>query len=137
MNIVVLAGGLSTERDVSLSSGSMVADALQKQGHRVALVDAFFGLESLPDPVDSLFSSEKKADVSRIGTEEPDLEKIRAMRGDSGFGEIGKNVIEVCRAADLVYLGLHGENGENGRIQAMFDVLGIRYTGSGLSLIHI
>ena len=46
MKIVVLAGGLSGERNVSMSSGTMVAEALRGQGHRVALCDLFFGLEN-------------------------------------------------------------------------------------------
>ena len=39
MKIVVLAGGLSPERNVSLSTGTMVAEALTSLGHEVALVD--------------------------------------------------------------------------------------------------
>ena len=45
MKIVVLAGGLSPERNVSLSSGTMIAEALRSRGHRAALVDLYFGLE--------------------------------------------------------------------------------------------
>ena len=45
MKIVVLAGGLSPERNVSLSSGAMVCEALRSKGHRTALVDLFFGME--------------------------------------------------------------------------------------------
>ena len=45
MKIVVLAGGYSPERDVSLSSGSLIANALMRSGHRVLLVDAFLGME--------------------------------------------------------------------------------------------
>ena len=45
MKIVVLAGGLSPERNVSLSSGAMVCEALRARGHQAALVDMFFGLE--------------------------------------------------------------------------------------------
>ena len=43
MNIVVLAGGLSTERDVSFKTGSMVAKALKENGHKVILLDVFMG----------------------------------------------------------------------------------------------
>ena len=43
MDIVVLAGGLSTERDVSFKTGSMVAAALKENGHRVILLDVFMG----------------------------------------------------------------------------------------------
>ena len=33
---------------------------------------------------------------------------------------------------DLAYLVLHGGNGENGKIQAVLDILGKKYTGSGV-----
>ena len=55
MKIVVLAGGLSPERNVSLSSGTMIAQALDRLGHRVALVDMFFGLEDYDGPVEDVF----------------------------------------------------------------------------------
>ncbi|RAZ93907.1 D-alanine--D-alanine ligase, partial [Klebsiella oxytoca] len=44
MKILVLAGGLSPERNVSLSSGAMVCEALRKRGHQVAMMDLFYGL---------------------------------------------------------------------------------------------
>ena len=44
---------------------------------------------------------------------------------------IGKNVIEICCSADLVFLALHGDIGENGKLQALFDIYGIQYTGTG------
>lgn len=130
MNIVVLAGGISTERDVSLSSGTMVTNALRRAGHHVVLVDSFLGLD-LPANLMDLFCAEGELETFQVEEAAPDLEKIKKLRGDSGFGTIGKNVIEVCRAADIVYMGLHGEDGENGKMQAFFDVLGVKYTGSG------
>lgn len=45
MKIVVLAGGLSTERDVSFCSGSMVYKALKENGHQVVLIDVYLGYE--------------------------------------------------------------------------------------------
>ena len=45
MKIVVLAGGLSTERDVSFSSGSMVYKALKENGHQVIMLDVYLGYE--------------------------------------------------------------------------------------------
>ena len=45
MNIVVLAGGISSERNVSLSSGSLVCQALRSRGHRAIMIDAFLGLD--------------------------------------------------------------------------------------------
>ena len=43
MKIAVLAGGLSPEREVSLSSGSLIANALCACGHKVALADVYLG----------------------------------------------------------------------------------------------
>ena len=60
--------------------------------------------------------------------ETPDIAKILA-EGDGS--RIGKNVIEICKSADISFLALHGEDGENGKVQATFDMHGIKYTGSG------
>ena len=125
MNIVVLAGGLSTERTVSLSSASKICKSLRKSGHHAILVDSFFGVEELPANIKDAFLSQQDFDFS-VEEQEPDLAAVRASRVQNGFGSIGPNVLELCRAADIVYMGLHGENGENGRMQAMFDVLEIR-----------
>ena len=43
MKIIVLAGGTSTEREISIVSGSGVCRALRARGHRAALLDVFFG----------------------------------------------------------------------------------------------
>lgn len=128
MKIVVLAGGISTERDVSMSSGAKVAAALHAKGHKVVLADAFFGLPEIPSDI---FDQGGKIAPPAIGEQAPDIEAIRAKRGESGFGDIGENIIPLCKMADIVYLGLHGEDGENGKMQALFDIMGIRYTGTG------
>ncbi|MGI6154179.1 MAG: D-alanine--D-alanine ligase family protein [Christensenellaceae bacterium] len=130
MNIAVLAGGLSTERDVSLSSASMVLSALKKAGHPSVMVDSFLGLDSLPENIADLFTLHDEPHDTRVGTSAPDLACLQASR-TGGQGLVGQNVIEVCNAADLVYMGLHGDAGEDGRMQAFFDALGIRYTGTG------
>lgn len=130
MNILVLAGGLSPERDVSLSSGSKIASALIKRGHRVAMVDVYMDLGELP-----CFSDEPIPPCSAAETE-PDLDALRAERialrgGEEGSGElIGRGVVDACRAADVVFLALHGGMGENGQLQALLDCYGIVYTGS-------
>ena len=46
MKIVVLAGGLSTERNVALVTGTGVCRALREKGHQAILVDMFLGLEN-------------------------------------------------------------------------------------------
>lgn len=129
MNIVVLAGGLSTERNVSLSSGAKICAALRAKGHRAALVDVFLGIpEGLPADYFDHLPELKPVSVSR---QAPDLDAVRASREGDGKSLFGPNVLELCQKADGVFLALHGECGEDGRIQAAFDLLGIPYTGSG------
>lgn len=86
LRILLLKGGDSSEREVSLSSGGRVADALRARGHVVTEAD----------PAGDAFA-----------------------------------VLPAARAADVVWMALHGGAGEDGTIQAMFDLAGVRYTGSG------
>lgn len=132
MKIVVLAGGLSTERDVSLSTGCMVSEALRHKGHQVLLLDVFMGYGRAGDDLTEVFASaeENSLHVSGVPETVPDLAKIKAMREDQSDCFFGPNVILLCQMSDIVFLALHGENGEDGRIQAAFDLFGIRYTGS-------
>lgn len=132
MKVVVLAGGLSTERDVSIITGMQVCKALQERGHQAALLDVFFGYKTEKD-LESFFGQKDgfQDGMNGISSEDPDLEKVRALRGGNKDCLFGPNVIELCRMADIVYMALHGADGENGKVQAAFDVLGIRYTGSG------
>ena len=132
MKIVVLAGGISTEREVSLVSGTGVCRALRKNGHRAILVDLFLGLEQVPADLDTLFDAPDGlcADV-RVRAQAPDLEAVRRSRPDQSPSHIGPHVLEVCAASDIVFLGLHGMDGEDGRIQAALDLLGVPYTGAG------
>lgn len=129
VKIAVICGGLSNERDVSLSSGAGIARALREEGYAVALADLFLGLEELPDPLDALFTDDSRALDLSVAETAPDLAALRAMRPNQG--PVGPHVLELCRAADIVFLALHGEEGENGKLQAFFDIHGVRYTGSG------
>lgn len=131
MNIVVLAGGLSPERDVSLVSGSLIANALVQNGHKVLLCDVYMGLD-VKEPYSELFTD--KSDFSyKIDNTEPDLDAVKASNGGRE-ALIGVNVLEVCKYADVVFLALHGAMGENGALQATLDNYGIKcYTGSGFA----
>jgi len=128
MKIVVLAGGLSPERNVSLSSGCKVCSALRERGHEVAFIDMYLGTRE--DPA-SLFHAPIPAEMTKIGRQAPDLEQVKAARRPDGDGQFGPGVLELCRLADMVFLGLHGVCGEDGRVQAALDLLGIPYTGAG------
>lgn len=133
MKIVVLAGGLSAERDVSLKTGEMVTRALRENGHQVILLDVFMGYSDKREELTGIFERAEEVSVKPSGIPEtaPDLAKIKASRKDQSDNFFGPNVIELCQMADVVFMALHGENGENGKIQAAFDLFGIRYTGSG------
>ncbi len=131
MKIVVLCGGLSTERKISLSTGTNVCKALRARGHKAVLVDLFMGLEDVTEDPVSLFENlPPLAEVTFDGVE-PDLDAVRASRKWKDPSLFGKGVLEICKAADVVYVALHGMNGEDGRVQATFDLMGIPYTGSG------
>ena len=132
MDIVVLAGGLSTERDVSFKTGSMVAAALKENGHRVILLDVFMGYGEQEVDLNGIFdlADEISVKVSDIPEVAPDLVAVKASRKDQSPCFFGPNVIRMCQMADIVFMALHGENGENGKLQAAFDLLGVKYTGS-------
>lgn len=132
MRIVVLAGGLSTERDVSISSGILVASALREKGHEVVLLDVFTGYEQNICDIDALFKQNYSfTDKANVGETVSDLSEVRENRLNKSARFIGTNVIEICTEADITFLALHGGEGENGQIQASLDLLGIKYTGTG------
>lgn len=132
MRIVVLAGGLSTERDVSISSGILVASALREKGHEVVLLDVFTGYEQNICDIDALFKQNYSfTDKANVGETVSDLSEVRENRLNKSDRFIGTNVIEICTEADITFLALHGGEGENGQLQASLDLLGIKYTGTG------
>ncbi len=129
MKIAVLMGGLSPERNVSLSSGTLIAAALRRRGHRVAEIDIYKGADLKETTVDSLFT-EKESQGVAVPKGLPDLKALIAENGGRST-PVGDGVIEVCRQADSTFLALHGDIGENGQLQALLDINHINYTGSG------
>ncbi len=93
MKIVVLAGGLSTERAVSLVTGSGICRALRQRGHRAILVDLFLGLEEVPEDLETLFDAEDGlCPEARIETTAPDLEAVRRSRKDQSPRVFGPQI---------------------------------------------
>ena len=131
MKIVVLGGGISTERHVALVTGTSVCRALRSLGHKAICVDMFLGLEDYDGPLADAFDA-PDGFCGQVAIEKtaPDLEAVKASRRDQSPSRLGKNVLEICRLADCVFLGLHGADGEDGKIQAALDLLGVPYTGS-------
>ena len=128
MKITVLAGGTSTEREVSIVSGTKITEALRKRGHQAVMIDVFCGDARIQD-VENIFNDLPDLDdtVRYISSFNDKIEEMRS--GRKCF--FGPNVLDLCQAGDVVFMALHGENGEDGRIQAAFELMGIPYTGSG------
>ena len=126
MNIVVLAGGNSTEREVSISSGQGVCQALRERNHKAILVDAYFGKESMDGELFSeKYDTEQAAAWMR--SQSSSLEEVMKTRKEF----FGPHVLEICQKADIVFLALHGANGEDGKVQSVLDLMGVKYTGCG------
>ncbi|HEX5435584.1 MAG TPA: D-alanine--D-alanine ligase [Gemmatimonadaceae bacterium] len=122
MKIIVLMGGTSSERDVSLASGVRVARALRDAGHTVTAVDTTRG---------ALQAAEEQAMLagSVVHTEPPTLEMLGRMAG--GALTRTMRTLPTRGDADVIFLALHGGDGEDGTLQALLDLVGIPYTGSG------
>ena len=120
--ITVLMGGASAERDVSLASGLRIVEALAARGHQITALDPATGVLSDAD-LDELRRS-------NVGSEPPSL---AALAGLAAGGRLRGDLTAMpeIRDADVVFLALHGGQGEDGTVQAMLDMAGVRYTGSG------
>ena len=122
--IVVLAAGTSTERIVSISSGTQVCRALRSLGNEAVLVDVCFGAPDMNPK--TVFEGDYHLDevISYIRS----FNDRTAEVAERGYF-FGDGVLELCKSADVVFMALHGANGEDGKIQATFELMGIPYTG--------
>lgn len=132
MNIVVLAGGTSTERDISISTGINVAKSLKRDGHNVNLIDVFLGTDKY-NSAEEFFNEDNDFDKLEeyLKSRTKDIPQLVEERTNKGEAFFGPSVLDFCTASDIVFMGLHGSNGEDGKIQGTFDLLGIKYTGTG------
>jgi D-alanine-D-alanine ligase len=121
LHITVLTGGTSAERDVALASAVQVIAALRRAGHQVAVVDTARGF--IPE------KDEASLMPGRVGTVPPSPRELAEL--EQGFLLSGLRDLAPVRNADVLFLALHGGRGEDGTIQAILDVLGVPYTGSG------
>ena len=121
MNITVLLGGVSAERDVSLSSGLRVAVGLRERGHAVTCLD----------PADDVMSRETESRLlaSGVGSAPPSLEALAGLGSASLSPTLALHA--AVTGADCVFIALHGGQGEDGTVQALFDMAAVCYTGSG------
>jgi D-alanine-D-alanine ligase len=121
MKIAVLFGGTSDERDVSIASGSEVVKALRSAGHEVVAVDTATGV----------LTAEQEARLLRSGVAPlpPGREELDLL--ETGDPTALTRAPEL-QGVDVLFLALHGGAGEGGTLQALLDLVGIPYTGSGM-----
>jgi D-alanine-D-alanine ligase len=116
-----LTGGTSAERDVALASAVQVMAALRKCGHDVAVVDTARGY--IPE------TEEARELGGAVGLVPPSIEKLRSL--ERGLLVSGLGDLQVVRNAEVIFLALHGGTGEDGTLQALLEIIGVPYTGSG------
>ncbi len=121
LRITVLLGGVSAERDVSLSSGLRIAQALREKGHAVICLDPAEGVLTR--------ETERRMLAAGVGSAPPSLNALSGMAFQSLSPTLG--TMPELTEADCVFLALHGGQGEDGTVQALLDLVGVPYTGSG------
>ena len=114
-------GGTSSERNVSLASGVRIVQALRSKGHTVTPLDPARGL------IDA--AEEKKLSTGAVGTEPPSLESLSKVAEGTFLPNL--TTMREITGADVVFLALHGGQGEDGTLQALLDMAKVKYTGSG------
>jgi D-alanine-D-alanine ligase len=116
--IAVLMGGTSSERDVSLASGIRITEALRACGHDVVAVDTVSGVLTRGD-------EERLLAGGVVKTVPPDTKALIRMNAAM------QGTLRALPQADVLFLALHGGQGEDGTLQALLDLTGVPYTGSG------
>ncbi len=120
INILVLAGGLSDERQVSLISAGAIVAALKRLGFNINVLDTATGQSLLDTNGNYLLEKDNKS-LSKLALKQSEsLVLSEAIKG------------EPYNNSDLVFIALHGGAGEDGTIQALLDLVNIRYTGSNM-----
>ncbi len=116
MNIAVVMGGISTERNISISGGKSVVEALRSLGHNVIPIDPAFGKDY------------KKAEELIIDVSKPiSLEDLSSFHPKS-YLEMME--LPIWNSIDAAFIVLHGKYGEDGLIQSLFEFKNLPYTGS-------
>jgi D-alanine-D-alanine ligase len=115
-------GGTSSERDVSLASGLRIAEALRTRGHRVQVVDTARG------PITD--ADEQRMLATGVVKQRPPSPSELARMNAESVAETAAR-LPVRGDCDVAFLALHGGRGEDGTIQALLDLAGVPYTGSG------
>src|SRR5260370_28930321 len=121
MRVTVITGGAPAERTVAFAGAAQIVEALRSRRHEVQVVDTVTGVLSAAD--------EQRLLTGDSGREPPAVaalaERERALLSN-GFATLGP-----VMDADVLLLCLHAGRGEGGILQAVLDLIGVPYTGSG------
>ena len=122
--IAVLLGGPSAEHDVSIVSGTAIAEALAEAGETVRqiLIDLDGGWWELP-------ANHRRADREPAAYNDP---VALGATGPSSAG-VALDRLAAVSPAPIVFVALHGPFGEDGTVQALLETTGLAYTGSGVT----
>jgi D-alanine-D-alanine ligase len=124
MNICVLTGGSSSERDVAFASATQVVAALRGRGHLVTVADTASGV------LDA--AAESRLLVTGVRTAPPAAADVAAAMIRERAVLLGGLLTDpAIRDADVVFLALHGGRGEDGTLQNLLELAGVSYTGAG------
>jgi D-alanine-D-alanine ligase len=136
LRIAVLMGGANSERYGSLSTGTAIARALRWVGHAVAAVDSAQAPLAVDRDVEHAFTTAEveeadvpDAPIAPTVATPPDLEALASVRAQQEDGVLAPGVLEVLRAADVVFVTVFGDEGELGRTQRVLERHGIPFTG--------
>ena len=139
MRVAVLMGGTSSEREISLSTGRMIAGALDTDKYDVVSIDTqdllFLGerADTLPAPAD--VTNGKLPAFSENATGSSLVEGAAATEGaalSAPTNMVASVHSVVQNTPDIVFIALHGRGGEDGAVQGLLETLGLPYTGSGI-----
>ena len=131
MRVVVLLGGESEERDVSLASGCNVADALRQSGHDVVALDSVGGALTRADEAKILAKGVGSLPPGDIASGEASVSGAASAPSRASVST-GLSKHEEIVSAEVVFPALHGGMGEDGTLQALLDLGGVAYAGSGM-----
>ncbi|MBM7784871.1 D-alanine--D-alanine ligase family protein [Tenggerimyces flavus] len=130
MFVTVLCGGESTERDVSLASGYAIGRAIAELGNEVRVIDP-----AAPSPfLTQRVSSPAEVPTFAVPEVPPDMSRQASWRRQLFASLTGGPGLASLRESDLVFVALHGGWGEDGHVQALLDMAGVRYTGAGAAV---
>jgi D-alanine-D-alanine ligase len=121
MRVTVLTGGATPERAVAFAGAAQVVRALRSRGHDVYVVDIVTGLLSDAD--------EHRLLLPEVAAAPPNVSDLAP--GERRMLSEGLAGLAVVRGADVLFPVVHGGAGEGGILQALLEVIGIPYTGSG------